>query len=79
MDDLAARVEKLEKGGGGAAGGTVDARLAKVEKFLGPYMNQPPPPPEPDPKATYSVPIEGDPTKGPATAPVTLVEAFDFA
>jgi protein-disulfide isomerase len=79
IDDLSARVEKLEKGGGAAGGGSVDTRLAKVEKFLGPYMNQPPPPPEPDPKATYSVPIEGDPTKGPATAPVTLVEAFDFA
>jgi protein-disulfide isomerase len=79
IDDLAARVDKLEKGGGGAAGGGVDARLAKVEKFLGPYMNQPPPPPEPDPKATYSVPIEGDPIKGPAAAPVTIVEAFDFA
>jgi len=79
IDELSSRVEKLEKGGGGAGGGTVDARLAKVEKFLGPYMNQPPPPPEPDPKATYSVPIEGDPTSGPASAPVTLVEAFDFA
>jgi protein-disulfide isomerase len=42
-------------------------------------MNQPPPPPEPDPAATYSVPIDGDPSKGPAAAPVTVVEAFDFA
>jgi protein-disulfide isomerase len=76
IDELSARVEKLEKGGGG---GDVGGRLAKVEKFLGPYMNQPPPPPEPDPKVTYSVPIDGNPIKGKAEAPVTIVEAFDFA
>jgi len=80
IDELSERVAKLEKGGGGAGGGAaVDARLAKMEKFLGPYMNQPPPPPEPDPAATYSVPITGDPFRGPAVAPVTIVEAFDFA
>ena len=77
IDELSARVEKIEKGGAG--GGTVDGRLAKVEKFLGPYMNQPPPAPEPAPAATYSVPIDGDPIKGAANAPVTIVEAFDFA
>jgi protein-disulfide isomerase len=42
-------------------------------------MNQPPPPPEPDADTTYSVPIDGNPVQGPASAPVTIVEAFDFA
>jgi protein-disulfide isomerase len=55
------------------------SRLAKVEKFLGPYMNQPAPPPEPDADAVYAVPIDGNPSRGPSVAPVTLVEAFDFA
>jgi hypothetical protein len=78
LEELEARVAKMEKGGGGAEG-SVDARLAKVEKFLGPYMNQPPPPPEPDPAVTYSVPVDGNDFKGPANALVTIVEAFDFA
>ncbi len=79
LDELGTRVEKLEKGGSGAGAGTVDARLAKVEKFLEPHMNQPPPAPEPDPSATYSVPVDGNPFRGAPNALVTVVEAFDFA
>jgi protein-disulfide isomerase len=54
----------------------LDARLAKLEKLLQPMLEMPPPP---DPQAVYAVPIEGSPAIGPAQAPVTLVEAFDFA
>jgi protein-disulfide isomerase len=32
-----------------------------------------------DPAVTYAVPIEGSPSLGPADAPVTVVEAFEFA
>jgi len=38
-----------------------------------------PQPGRPDPMATYSVPIDGNPSKGPATAKVTIVEAAEFA
>jgi hypothetical protein len=57
----------------------IDGRLAKLEAFLKPYLDQPPPRPEPDPRAVYAVPIEGAPTDGPASAQVTIVEAFEFA
>lgn len=33
----------------------------------------------PDPEVRYAVPVDGSPSEGPATAPVTIVEAFDFA
>jgi protein-disulfide isomerase len=36
-------------------------------------------PGRPDPTAVYSVPVEGNPTHGPATAKVTIVEAFEYA
>ena len=32
-----------------------------------------------DPAVTYAVPVEGSPSVGPADAPVTIVEAFEFA
>ncbi len=54
-------------------------RIDKLETFLKPFMNQPPPPPEPDPAAVYAVSIDGNPFKGAADAPVTIVEAFEFA
>lgn len=38
-----------------------------------------PPRPRPDPDTVYSVPIKGDPFVGPRYAPVTVVEAFEFA
>jgi protein-disulfide isomerase len=79
---LRARVDELEReksGAGGHGDGSVEARLAKVEKFLAPYIDQPPAPPEPDPKVTYAVPVGDAPVVGVADAPVTLVFAFDYA
>jgi protein-disulfide isomerase len=32
-----------------------------------------------DPALTYAIPIEGSPSRGPADAPVTVVEAYEFA
>ncbi|HEY0191227.1 MAG TPA: thioredoxin domain-containing protein [Kofleriaceae bacterium] len=34
---------------------------------------------EPDRAKTYAVPVDGDPTDGPADAKVTLVKAYDYA
>jgi len=53
----------------------MDRRLKKIEKLLAQYLNQPP---EPDPKAVYSVPVEGDPYKGAKNAPVTVIKGFEF-
>ena len=69
LDKILARLDTLEKKidqGGGRAGAA--------------GQGQPrPQPAAPDPQATYSVPIEGNPVKGPATAKITLVSAEDFA
>jgi len=35
--------------------------------------------PEPDRAKTYAVPVDGDPSEGPADAKVTLVKAYDYA
>src|SRR5581483_8578661 len=35
--------------------------------------------PEPDKAKTYAVPVDGDPSEGPADAKVTLVKAYDYA
>jgi protein-disulfide isomerase len=32
-----------------------------------------------DPAVTYAIPVEGSPSVGPADAPVTIVEAFEYA
>ena len=63
------------------------AKLDGIEKKLDtvgarggmPMQPQGPRPGMPDPTAVYSVPIDGDPAWGPATAKVTVVEAFDYA
>jgi len=60
-------------------GGSLESRLAKVEKFLAPYIDAPPAPPEPDAKLTYAVPVSGDPVDGASDALVTLVFAYDYA
>jgi protein-disulfide isomerase len=35
--------------------------------------------PEPDPSKVYAVPVEGDPSIGPADAKITLIKAYDYA
>jgi protein-disulfide isomerase len=67
----------------------LDARLDKIEKQLDEVLkNQRANPaalaqraqrPRPRPDATYSVPVAGDPSRGPSSALVTIVEGFDFA
>jgi protein-disulfide isomerase len=82
---LRTRVDQLEHERGNATGGDgsseapFSSRLAKVEKFLAPYIDQPPAPPEPNPAVTYSVPVNGSVFVGPADAPVTIIFAFDYA
>jgi protein-disulfide isomerase len=67
------KIEELNKkldqiiamgGPGGRAGATPPARPAR---------------PEPDRAKTYAVPVDGDPSDGPADAKVTLVKAYDYA
>jgi protein-disulfide isomerase len=40
---------------------------------------RPPARPEPDRAKTYAVPVDGDPSVGPADAKVTVVKAYDYA
>ncbi|GAB4530628.1 MAG: hypothetical protein Tsb0020_47110 [Haliangiales bacterium] len=62
----------------------VSERLGEIEEAM---KNRPaaaarpqrPQRPRPDPKAVYSVPIEGAPYKGPEQAKVTIVKAFEYA
>jgi protein-disulfide isomerase len=49
----------------------IEKRLRKVEELTGAL--------EPDPAVTYSMPVDGYPSDGPAGAKVTLVEGFEFA
>ena len=66
LDDILARLETLEK--------DLQARPG-----AGRAMPQRQRPAEPDASKVYAVPVAGAPTKGPAHAKVTLVEAFEFA
>ena len=70
LDQIDKRLQSIEttlaKGGGPAAGRGAAARKRPQR-------------PRPKPNLTYSVPIEGAATKGPANAKVTVVEAFEFA
>jgi protein-disulfide isomerase len=50
------------------------ARVATIEAALSPRK----PPPGPDPKKIHSINIVGAQVKGPANAPVTIVEFSDF-
>ncbi len=56
--------------------GTIDERLAKIESLLAGALEEKA---EPDPATVYAVSIEGDPWAGVEHAPVTVVEAFEFA
>lgn len=60
------------------------SRLDEIEKKIdragsGRGAPQGPQPGRPDPAAVYSVSVDGNPAKGPATAKVTIVEAAEFA
>jgi protein-disulfide isomerase len=65
-----------------APGGSVEGRLARVERRLDKVieiLQQALPPDGPQPGVVYSVPISpSDPVEGPADAKVTIVEAFEF-
>jgi protein-disulfide isomerase len=66
----------------GAGGGSVEDRLARVERRLDKVialLEQNLPPDGPDSTSVYSVPVSAsDPAEGPADAKVTIVEAFEF-
>ncbi|MGE5181499.1 MAG: DsbA family protein [Acidobacteriota bacterium] len=53
--------------------------LAAQGGRAGAAMPQRPQRAEPDRAKTYAVPIDGDPTEGPADAKVTIVKAYDYA
>lgn len=57
------------------------ARLAELEQKIDRLASRPAAarrPLGPDPARTYSLPIEGSPVKGPADAPITIVEFADY-
>ena len=63
VDDLNKKIDQLIASGGARPGAG----------------QQRPQRPEPDRAKTYAVPIDGDPSDGPADAKVTLVKAYDYA
>src|SRR5688572_13780441 len=67
LDKILTRLDDLEK------------KIDRVGTGRGAAAPQGPQPGRPDPTAVYSVPVDGNPTKGPATAKVTIVEAAEFA
>ena len=64
VDELTKKVDQLLAGGGGRPGAAGQQRPQR---------------PEPDRAKTYSMPVDGDPSDGPADAKVTLVKAYDYA
>ena len=64
VDELNKKVDQLLAGGGGRPGAAQPQRPARAE---------------PDRAKTYAVPVDGDPSDGPADAKVTLVKAYDYA
>lgn len=70
-EDTVAKVAELSK-----RVDDIDGRLKRIETLLQQYLEGPA---EPDPQAVYSVPIDGYPSVGPATAQVTIVKAYEFA
>ena len=61
---------------------SVEGRLEKMEARLGDIAKAPAAPAAarrgPDPDRVYTIRTDGAPTKGPATAPVTIAEISDF-
>src|SRR5207244_4102408 len=65
LDDLNAKVDKLQQGMAQVAAGR-------------PMAPQRPSRPQPDPAKAYAVPVDGDPFEGPADAKVTIIKAYDY-
>lgn len=68
LQELEKRIEKLEAAQKG---------YDEIAEFVRPIMQQQPQ--EPDPTVRFAVTVEGNEYDGPATAAVTVVEAWDFA
>jgi protein-disulfide isomerase len=64
LDEMNKKLDKIAANGGGGGAGAAQARAQR---------------PEPDRAKTYAVPVENDPSDGPATAKITLVKAYDYA
>jgi len=76
IKQLEDRIAKLEQG---------QKKFSEIDGFVRPIMAQQQAQQaqkaarEPDPNARFAVDITGDHYDGPEAAPVTIVEAFDFA
>jgi len=76
LELLTKRIEKLEQ---------EQKQFSEVAEFVKPIMEQQKAQEEqqasqdPDPATRFSIDVAGDATDGPATAAVTIIEAFDFA
>jgi hypothetical protein len=76
LKELTDRVAKLEEAQKG---------FSEIDSFVRPIMSQQKAQQaqqeasEPDPDARFAVDITGNDAHGPASAPVTIIEAFDFA
>ena len=64
LDEISKKLDTISAGGGARAGAAMPQRPQRAE---------------PDRAKTYSVPIDGDPSEGPADAKVTIVKAYDYA
>jgi protein-disulfide isomerase len=64
LDEMNKKIDQIAAQGGGRAGAAVPQRPQRAE---------------PDRAKTYAVPVDGDPSEGPADAKVTIVKAYDYA
>ena len=65
LDDLSKKLDNLDQ---------------KVSTLAAPAARaRPPRRPEPDPRDVYAVPVDGDPSVGPADALVTIVDGYEYA
>lgn len=71
-DDQGEKLDQINK--------KLDQLSTKIDNIKpGAAAARPKRPPGPDPKKVYAAPIEGAAYKGPATAKVTIVDAFEYA
>lgn len=70
LELLAGRLEVLDQ---------MSTTLAALEQRLAQPEPQPQRPRAPDPAAVYAVPVGDSPVEGPASARITIVNAFEFA